>query len=86
MNILTEGLKYGVFTLEEVLARRGKNPEEHYLKLAQEYKRAQQAAKEAGTTIPELFSRGLASLSGNMPAQNTNQTNDNEPNNDQSSN
>lgn len=86
MDILTEGLKYGVFTLEEVLARRGKNPEEHYFKLAQEYKRAQQAAKEAGTTIPELFSRGLASLSGNMPAQNTQETKDKEPNNDQSSN
>lgn len=78
MNILTEGLKYGVFTLEEVLARRGKNPEEHYLKLAQEYQRAKAEADKLGTTIPELFSRGLASLSGNMAAQP--QTNNKEEN------
>lgn len=69
MDIITEGIRYGLFTFEEILARRGVNPKEHIRRIVEERKALVEAAKESGCTVQELMSRGLAEMSGNMPKQ-----------------
>lgn len=73
MDILEKGLRYGLLTYEDILARRGKDPKTHFEQLVKEYTEVEAFAREQGTTIPDLVSRGLAGLAGNMSYQNAEQ-------------
>lgn len=73
MDILEKGLRYGLLTFEDILARRGKDPKTHFEQLVKEYTEVEAFAKKQGTTIPDLVSRGLAGLAGNMSYQNAEQ-------------
>lgn len=78
MEIIEKGLRYGLFTYEDILARRGKDPKEHFDQLLQEYEDVAALAKSKGVAIPELVSRGLASLAGNISPRATEKNEDEE--------
>lgn len=69
MEILIDGLKYGLFSWEDVVSRFGSNPEDLLNVFDRENQNFVQRAKAAGVAVPEYLSRHMASLGGNMPAQ-----------------
>lgn len=69
MEIMVEGLKYGIFSWEDVVSRFGNNPSDLLNVLDRENKSFIDRATASGLTVPDYISRQMASLGGNMPAK-----------------